>query len=542
MSKQIVFNQEAKEKIKAGVEKLAKAVITTLGPSGRNVAIQKEFGKVHSTKDGVTVAKEISLPDPIEDMGAQMIKQAAIKTVEQCGDGTTTSTVLASELVIQGLYSIKAGSNAVEVKRGMEKATKLIVGELKKLSKDITSESQFKQVATISANNDEEIGNLVANGLEKVGRDGVVTVEESRTGETILEIVEGLQFDRGFKSPYFVTNNDTMQVVLHDTMILIYDKKITQMQPLLPLLESIAQNNKSLLVIADDIEGEALSVLVVNKMKGTLKTVAVKAPEYGDRRASALEDIAILTGGTVVSPDKGMRLDKFNPEWFGQARTVTVGKDTTTIIDGKGNAEKIKDRILELKNQLDLSSTPYEVEKLQERLGKMVGGVAIINVGGANEIEIKEKKDRVEDALQATRAAMEEGILPGGGIALLRSREILNKQAKLSEDQALGFRLVYDAVGKPFRQILENAGYSIDQIYTKMYEITSKKDYWTGFNPKTDKTVNMFDEGIVDPTKVVRCALENATSIAGTILITECVIVEEKSDKKDNFGGMNLEM
>lgn len=542
MSKQIVFNQEAKDKLKEGVGKLAKAVITTLGPNGRNVTIQKEFGKVHSTKDGVTVAKEISLSDPIEDMGAQMIKQASVKTVEQCGDGTTTSTVLAAELTIQGLNRIKTGSNAVEVKKGIDKAVKLVVKELKSLSKDIEDESQFKQVATISANNDEEIGNLVAAGLEKVGRDGVVTVAESRTGETILEVVEGLQFDRGYKSPHFVTNTNTMQAVLNDVAILVYDKKITQMAPLLPLLESIAQSSKSLLIIADDIEGEALSVLVVNKLKGTLKVVAVKAPEFGDRRASVLEDIAILTGATVVSPDKGMRFEKFDTKWFGQARTITVNKDMTTIIDGKGDTEKIQARMLELKSQLDTTSVPYEVEKLQERLGKMVGGVAIINVGGSNEIEIKEKKDRVDDALQATKAALEEGILPGGGIALLRSREILKKQKKLSEDQALGFDLVYNAVGKPFKQILENAGYSPEEIYSLMNKITTKKDSWIGFNPKADKIVNMFKEGIIDPTKVVRCALENAAGVAGTILITECVIVNEKSDKKDDFGGMNLEM
>jgi len=545
MNKQIIFNQEAKDKLLIGIEKLSKAVCCTLGPSGRNVIIEKEHGQISSTKDGVTVAKSIFLSDVIENMGAQMVKQAAIKTGEIAGDGTTTATLLAYELIINGVKSIKAGSNAVEVRKGMDKACKLVIEELKKISKPINDEKQIKQVATISANNDEEIGNLVATAMEKVGRDGIVSVEESRTGETYLESVEGMQFTRGYKSPHFVTNQNNMQTVLTDVSVLIYDKKITQAKDLLAILNHISSNSKSLLIIAEDIEGEALATLIVNKIRGTIKVVAVKAPDFGDRRNQILEDIAILTGAQVVSSEKGMKLETPSTDWLGQARVVTVTKDDTTIVDGKGNEEKLKERVLALKEQIDASDSDFEIERLQDRLAKLIGGVAIINVGGANEIDIKEKKDRVDDALQSTKASLEQGILPGGGIALLRASAVLGNKKflnSLNEDENLGVDLVYESLNKPFYQILKNAGYSEDNIYNLYYKILSKKDVWVGFNPKIGKIVNMFDDGILDPTKVTRTALENAVSVAGTMLITEAVIGKEKEDKKDeepdysNFG------
>jgi chaperonin GroEL len=429
MSKIISFDREAKEKLQVGIDKVYKAVATTMGPYGRNVLIEKEHGQVATTKDGVTVAKTISLEDPIENMAATVIKQAASKTVDAAGDGTTTSTVLAHAIASGALSATSYPStNATQVKRGIEAAIKAVVNELKEQSVDITDEKQIKQIATLSANGDEEIGNLVTTALDKVGRDGVVTVEESRTGETSLEVVEGLQFERGYKSPYFVTDNNTMQAVLNDTLVLLVNSRITAVKELLPLLESVSQQNKSLLIVAEEIDGEALATLIVNKMRGILKVAAVKAPDFGDRRLHILEDIATLTGGQVVSSDKGMRLDKFNTDWFGSARVVTVGKETTTIVDGKGDADLIESRILELKQQIDNSKSPYEIEKLQERLAKMVGGVAIINVGGGTEIEMKEKKDRLDDALQATKAALEEGILPGAGVALLNARNSITNR------------------------------------------------------------------------------------------------------------------
>ena len=422
MSRIISFDKEAKEKLQAGIDKVNKAVSVTMGPYGRNVLIEKDHGQVASTKDGVTVAKTITLEDPIENMAATVIKQAASKTVDAAGDGTTTSTVLAHSIATQALeLTLDPTINITKVKQGIEKAVEEVVKALKEASKDITSEDQIKQVATLSANGDEEIGNLVTTALDKVGRDGVVSVEESRTGETSLEVVEGLQFDRGYKSPYFVTDNNTMQAVLNDTLILLFNGRISAVKDLLPLLESVSQQSKSLLIVAEELDGEALATLIVNKMRGILKVAAVKAPDFGDRRLQILEDIATLTGGQVVSTDKGMRLDKFNTDWFGKARVVTVGKETTTIIDGKGDADKIEERVLALKKQLDASKSPYEVEKLQERLAKMVGGVAIINVGGGTEIEMKEKKDRLDDALQATKAAIAEGILPGAGVALINA-------------------------------------------------------------------------------------------------------------------------
>lgn len=527
MSKIISFNKEAKERLKKGIDKINKAVSVTLGPFGRNVLIEKEYGQVISTKDGVSVAKTVVLEDPIENMAATIIKQAADKTVSAAGDGTTTSTVLAHSIATQALEMTSyASTNATQIKRGMEEAVKLIVEELQKSSVNITDEKQIKQIALISSNGDEEISNLVTTAIDKVGRDGIVTVEESRTGETSLEVVEGMQFDRGYKSPYMVTDNNTMSAILNDPLILIVDGKLNTGKDLLAILESVSQENKSLLVIAEDFGDEVLSILVVNKMRGILKVAAVKAPDFGERRTLILEDIAMLTGGEVVSYQKGMKLDKFNKDWFGEARTITVGKDTTTIVDGKGEVEKIESRILELKSQIDKSNSPYEIEKLQERLSKLIGGVAIINVGGGTEIEIKEKKDRLDDALQATKAALEEGILPGAGIALLSSREVA-KPNKDNSDFEKGKQIIYNACAQPFKQILINAGEDVDTWFLKLIHEDKKVP-----NLITGEIVDAYESGIIDPTKVVRCALENAAAAAVTLLMTECVIHEKPSDKK----------
>ncbi len=531
MSKIISFDREAKQKLQAGIDKLNQAVSVTFGPFGRNVLIEKEHGQVASTKDGVTVAKTVVLEDPIENMAATVIKQAAEKTVNAAGDGTTTSTVLAHSIASQALDATAyASTNATQVKRGIESAVKIVVDELKKISVDITDEKQIKQIAVLSANGDEEIGELVATAIDKVGRDGVVTVEESRTGETSLEVVEGMQFDRGYKSPYMVTDNNTMTAVLDKPLLLIVDGKITAVKDLLPILESVSTQNKSLFIVAEDIDGEALATLIVNKMRGILKVAAVKAPDFGERRTLILEDIATLTGGTVVSQQKGMRLDKFNKDWFGEARTITVGKDTTTIVDGKGDVDKIEERILELKSQIDKSNSPYEVEKLQERLSKLIGGVAIINVGGGTEIEMKEKKDRLDDALQATKAALEEGILPGAGVALLHARKVLNIDGK--DDVTKGIEIIFQACAKPFKQILENAGEDASEWWMKLYNQESS----IVPDLANDTTVDAYDSGIIDPTKVVRSALENAAAAAVTLLMTEAVIYEkpEKDRKQDN--------
>jgi chaperonin GroEL len=535
MSKIISFDREAKEKLQVGIDKVYKAVATTMGPYGRNVLIEKEHGQVATTKDGVTVAKTISLEVPIENMAATVIKQAASKTVDAAGDGTTTSTVLAHAIASGALSATSYSStNATQVKRGIEAAVKAVVNELKEQSIDITDEKQIKQIAILSANGDEEIGNLVTTALDKVGRDGVVTVEESRTGETSLEVVEGLQFERGYKSPYFVTDNNTMQAVLNDTLVLLVNSRITAVKELLPLLESVSQQNKSLLIVAEEIDGEALATLIVNKMRGILKVAAVKAPDFGDRRLHILEDIATLTGGQVVSSDKGMRLDKFNTDWFGSARVVTVGKETTTIVDGKGDADLIESRILELKQQIDNSKSPYEIEKLQERLAKMVGGVAIINVGGGTEIEMKEKKDRLDDALQATKAALEEGILPGAGVALLNARNSITNRD--NTDFGIGSKIVFDACSVPFMQILGNAG---EDVYKWLIELnTSNANNVPNINE--GKLVDAYEAGIIDPTKVVRCALENASAAAVTLLMTECVIHEKPEEKKP--GGNDVDM
>ena len=535
MDKKIIFSDKARKELLKGVNKLADAVVATLGPAGRNAIIEQDMGSPVSTKDGVTVAKSIDLEDRVENIGAQLVKQASIKTADQAGDGTTTSTLLAREIYKQGLEVMTKGANAVDVKKGIDEAVKKVVDYLENdLSKDITDEEQLKQVATISANNDTEVGELISTAMDKVGRDGVVTIEESRTGETYLETVEGMQFSRGYKSPYFVTDNNSMQAVLRDPLILITDKRLNQVKELLPILEAVSQQNKSLLIIADDIDGEALSTLVVNKMRGILQTVAVKAPEFGDRKKAVLEDIAALTGGTVVSSEKGMRLDKFDSTWFGKAKKVTAGKESTTIIDALGDETDIKSRVEELKTQIDESNSPYEIEKLQERLAAFIGGVAIVHVGGFTEVEMKEKKDRVDDALHATKAALEEGILPGGGIALLNASKMLTEfiGEVESEDQQKGYDIVIQSTEKPFYQILENAGYSNSEIGNIEEELISKEgDIWAGYNPREQKIVNMFNSGIIDPTKVTRLALENAASVSGTMLITETVIsnIKEKA-------------
>ena len=532
MSKKVTFSDKARNQLADGVDKLADAVTSTLGPSGRNVIIQQDMGSPVSTKDGVTVAKSIELKNNIENIGAQIVKQASIKTAEQAGDGTTTSTLLAQTILNEGLQKMEEGSNAVEIKRSINKAVKEVVKFLEENSEPIADETQLKQVATISANNDGEVGQLIATAMDKVGRDGVITIEESRTGETYLETVEGIQFNRGYKSPYFVTDNSTMTSVLSNPLILITDKRLNSVKELLPILEAVSQQNKSLLVIADDIDGEALSTMVVNKMRGILPIAAVKAPEFGDRKKAMLEDIAILTGATVISTEKGMRLDKFQPEWLGKANKITIGKETTTIIDALGEEDKITARVEQIKQQIDDTSSNYEKEKLQERLAAFIGGVAVVHVGGFTEVEMKEKKDRVDDALHATKAALEEGILPGGGIALLNASKLLvAKLDGLEAEESLGYQIVIEALERPFYKILQNAGFSYGDIGDKELRVLEEADFWFGFNPRTEEFVNMFKKGIIDPTKVTRLALENAASVAGTLLITEAV-VSTKQDKE----------
>ena len=539
MTKKITFSKDARELLATGVDKLANAVTATLGPSGRNVIIEQEMGNPVSTKDGVTVAKSVELKNKVENLGAQIVKQAAIKTADLAGDGTTTSTLLAQSILSEGIDRMKQGSNAVDIKRGIDNAVKSIVDNLQDdYSKEITDEEQLKQVATISANNDKEVGELISTAMDKVGQDGVVTIEESKTGETYLETVEGMQFNRGYKSPYFVTDNNTMTAVLSNPLILLVDKGLTNIKELLPILEGASQQNKSLVVIADDIGGEALSTMVVNKMRGILPIVAVKAPEFGDRKKAMLEDIAILTGGQVVSPDKGMRLEKFDSSWLGSSGKVTVTKDTCTIIDAKGDDSLIQTRIDEIKTQIDESNSPYEKEKLQDRLAKFMGGVALVHVGGHTEVEMKERKDRVDDALHATKAALEEGILPGGGIALLNSAMNLvdDLEGIENKDEAIGYEIVINACERPFYKILENAGYTNNEIGDIELSIKGPGNSWEGYNPRSEKTVNMYSEGIIDPTKVTRLALENAASVAGTLLITEAVVSKGKEKKEKALG------
>ncbi len=537
MSKQVTLGAEARKNLVKGIDILADAVVSTLGPNGRNVVIANEQGSPQSTKDGVTVAKSITLSNPEQELGVQLVKQAAIKTAEKAGDGTTTSTLLAREMIKNGLNALNNNENAVQIKRDIDSTVKIVIDNLRnKISEDISSEEQLEQIASISANNDPEIGKLIATAIEKVGMEGVVHIEESRTGETYLETVEGMQFDRGYKSPYFVTNNNTMSATLENPLVLLSENKITQVKELLPILEAVSSQGKSLLIIAEDIDQEALATLIVNKMRGTMKVCAVKAPEFGDRRKLILEDIATTTGGQVFSRDKGMKLDKFSWEWFGEARTVTVEKEQTTIVDGKGTEEDINQRIEELQKQLEQSQTPFETEKLQERLAKFVGGVAIIHVGGNTETEMKEKKDRVDDALHATKAAIEEGIVPGGGTALLYASSGI-------EVDSTGAAIVVEACAKPFNQILINAGF--DSVKGQILAdtlVNSGNDVWAGYNIKTEETVNMKEAGIIDPTKVSRTALQNAASVAGTVLLTECTVVNEISEDSNNQPQMDPSM
>ena len=542
MSKIIELGADAREKLVKGINTLADAVVSTLGPNGRNVVISKSNEPIKSTKDGVTVAKNINLKDPIEESGVQLVKQAAIQTADSAGDGTTTSTLLAREMITRGLSHINRGVNAVEVKRGIDYATKKVVSYLKKnVAEDISSEEQLEQVATISANNDSEVGKLIATAIYKVGRDVIVHIEESKSGETYLETVEGMQFDRGYKSHFFVTDNSTMTCTLDNPYILIADHKFSSVKDLLPILESVSTTNKSLLIIANDIDNEALATLIVNKARGTLNVAAVKAPEFGDRQKLILEDIAVLTGGKVFDKNKGMKLEKFSWDWFGEARTVTITKDQTTIVDGKGEVKDIDGRVGELQSQIENAASPFEMEKLQDRLGRMVGGVSIIHVGGYNETEMHEKKDRVDDALNATKAALEEGIVPGGGAALIYASETLNhNDDSKSQDFSLGIDLVKKACCKPLEQILYNAGYGNSVVYETINTILDSDDTWTGFDLKNDSYIDMRKSGIIDPTKVTRTALENASSVAGTVLLTECVVVEEPSEEKatPNYNGM----
>jgi chaperonin GroEL len=521
MAKKISYDLEARTALKAGVDKLANAVKVTLGPKGRNVVIEKKFGAPTITKDGVTVAKEIELEDKLEDVGAQMVKEVASKTSDVAGDGTTTATVLAQALITEGLKNVTAGANPMSIKRGIDAAAGSVIESLKGQSKDLPDAVQIANVGSISANNDREIGEKIAEAMDKVGKDGVITVEESKTAETFLETVEGMQFDRGYLSPYFVTNSDNMEAELEDPYILIYDKKIANMKDLLPLLEKVVQTGKPVIIIAEDVEGEALATLVVNKLRGTFKVLAVKAPGFGDRRKAMLEDIAVLTGATVISEDAGYKLENATLEYLGTCKRVVSDKDNSTIVGGSGASDAIKGRINEIKVQIEKTSSDYDREKLQERLAKLSGGVAVINVGAATEVEMKEKKARVEDALHATRAAVEEGIIPGGGVALLRAIPSLDK-VKVDEEEAVGVDIVRRALESPLRQICENAGVEPSIIAQAIRE--GKNDY--GYDARTGEYVNMFKAGIIDPTKVARVAVENACSIAGMILTTEAAVTD----------------
>lgn len=532
MAKLVHYDVEARDALKRGVDKLADAVKVTLGPRGRNVVIEKSFGAPTVTKDGVTVAKEIELSDKLENMGAQMVKEVASKTSDNAGDGTTTATVLAQAIVSAGLKNVTAGANPMDLKRGIDMAVEAIVGELKKLSKEIDDRNEIAQVGTISANNDEFIGNLIADAMEKVGKDGVITVEEAKGTETYLETVEGMQFDRGYLSPYFVTDSEKMTAEMEDPYILIYDKKISAMKDLLPILEKVVQSGKPLLIIAEDIEGEALATLVVNKLRGSLKIAAVKAPGFGDRRKAMLEDIAILTGGTVISEERGYKLENATLDYLGQASSVTIDKDNTTIVGGSGKPDDIKARVNQIKGQIETTTSDYDREKLQERLAKLSGGVAVLYIGAASEVEMKEKKARVEDALHATRAAVEEGIVPGGGVALLRTASALDKLKGENDDQAVGFQIVRKALEAPLRTIANNAGVEGAIVVQKVLE--GKGAF--GYNARTEVYEDLIQAGVIDPTKVTRTALENAASVAGLLLTTEAV-VSEKPSKNDNDDG-----
>ena len=527
MAKEIVFDVDAREKLKKGVDSLANAVKATLGPKGRNVVIDKKFGAPQVTKDGVTVAKEIELKDAVENMGAQMVKEVASKTNDTAGDGTTTATVLAQGIINNGLKNVAAGANPMDIKRGIDKAVKTVVTELKKLSKEVGSDNdKIKQVATISANNDESIGSLIAEAMKVVGKDGVITVEEAKGTETEVKTVEGMQFDRGYLSPYFVTNAEKMITELETPYILIHDKKISNMKDLLPVLEPVAQSGKPLLIIAEDVDGEALATLVVNKIRGSLKIAAVKAPGFGDRRKAMLEDIAILTGGTVISEERGFKMENTTIDMLGTCEKVEIDKDNTTIVNGAGTKDDIVARTNQIKAQIETTTSDYDKEKLQERLAKLAGGVAVLYVGAATEVEMKEKKDRVDDALAATRAAVEEGIIPGGGVAYIRAAEALDENSGANEDENTGIKIVKRAIEDPLRTIIENAGGEGAVIVQKVKE--GKDDF--GYNARTDKYESLLKSGVIDPTKVSRSALENAASIASMLLTTECVVADEPED------------
>ena len=537
MAKDILFDIEAREKLKAGVDALANAVKVTLGPKGRNVVIGKKFGAPQITKDGVTVAKEIELKDPMENMGAQMVKEVASKTADIAGDGTTTATVLAQAIITAGLKNVAAGANPMDLKRGIDKAVIEVVKNLKKLSKEVGKDaSKIEQIATISANNDENIGKLISQAMKVVGNDGVITVEEAKGTETEVKTVEGMQFDRGYLSPYFVTNTEKMVTEMENPLILITEKKISSMKELLPILEPVVQAGKSLLIIAEDVDGEALGTLVVNRLRGSLKVAAVKAPGFGDRRKAMLEDIAILTGGQVISEERGMTLENVTMDMLGQAQKVDIDKDNTTIVNGKGKKEDIKARVNQIRAQIETTTSDYDREKLQERLAKLAGGVAVLYVGAPTEVEMKEKKDRVDDALAATRAAVEEGIVPGGGVALIRAIASLDQLKGANEDEATGIAIVKRAAEEPLRQIIANSGGEGAIIVQKVRE--GKDDF--GYNARTDKFEYLYAAGVIDPTKVTRIAIENAASIASMLLTTECDIADqpEESNPGAGMGGM----
>jgi len=540
MAKNITFGMEARASLKIGVDKLSNAVKVTLGPKGRNVIIDKKFGAPVISKDGVTVAKEIELKDPAENMGAQMVKEVASKTSDVAGDGTTTATVLAQAIFNNGLKNVTAGANPMDLKRGIDKAVERVVESLREQSKEVGDSSEkIEQVATISANNDSSIGKLIAEAMSKVKKEGVITIEEAKGTETSVKVVEGMQFDRGYISPYFITDTDKMEAVYENPYILIYDKKISTMKDFLPVLEKVVQAGKPLVIISEDVDGEALATLVVNKLRGSLKIVAVKAPGFGDRRKAMLEDIAILTGGTVISEEQGYKLENADLSHLGKAEKITVDKDNTTIVSGQGEKEMIKARVNQIKAQMENTTSDYDREKLQERLAKLAGGVAVLYVGAASEVEMKEKKDRFDDALHATRAAVEEGIVPGGGVAYIRALEFLENFEGINEDETTGIAIVRRALEEPLRMIVENAGIEGSIVVQKVKE--GKEDF--GFNARTERYENLYESGVIDPTKVTRVALENAASIAGMLLTTECLLVEVKEEKSEmpmnpGMGGM----
>jgi chaperonin GroEL len=527
MAKLIEYDSQARSGLKSGVDKLANAVKVTLGPKGRNVILEKKFGAPTVTKDGVTVAKEIELEDPVENMGAQMVREVASKTSDVAGDGTTTATVLAQAIYREGLKNVTAGANPMDLKRGIDVAVSKVVKYLKSVSKDVEGRNEIAQVGSISANNDNTIGELIADAMEKVGKDGVITVEEAKGTDTSLDVVEGMQFDRGYLSPYFVTDTESMEAVLEDPLILIHDKKISAMKDLLPVLEKVAQQGKSLLVIAEDLEGEALATLVVNKIRGTLKIAAVKAPGFGDRRKAMLEDIAVLTGGTVISEERGFKLENATISYLGTAKKVVIDKDNSTLVEGAGKTEDIKKRINEIKAQIEKTTSDYDKEKLQERLAKLSGGVAVLKIGASTEIEMKEKKARVEDALHATRAAVEEGIVSGGGVALVRAMKDLEKMKGENLDQTTGIKIVQKALEEPLRQIVNNAGLEGSVVLQKVME--GKDDF--GFNAASEEYENLIKSGVIDPTKVTRTALENAASVSSLLITTEAVVFEKKENE-----------